>query len=229
MKNMKPKVLMPLLGLAIVFAIGSCSKEELMDSDSRYSDRLEQEGSHFQDRAPLNNSYGQGPGNAGQNKLHAMIRQATVKYQDFAVAEADGYVLNPECVPNMGFHAVNMGLVLDIEPDPLKPEVLVYEAMPNGELKLVAVEYLIPAHNLYDEFDNPLLPFPAFWDYVYDDPPMIGNKEFDDHRDFVTMGGPPFPHYQLHIWLWKSNPDGIYKAHNPNVSCEYAHFFEHSE
>lgn len=217
MKNMKSKVLMPLLGLAIVFAIGSCSKEELRDSDSRYSEGFEQEGSHFQDRAPLNNSYGQGPGNAGQNKLLAMIRQATVKYQDFAVAEADGYVLNPECVPNMGFHAVNMNLVLDIEPDPLKPEVLVYEATANGGLKLVAVEYLIPA-------DNTLPPVPAGWDDLYNDPPMIGNKVFDDHR--LGGGGPPFPHYQLHIWLWKGNPDGIYKAQNPNVSCEYAHFFE---
>ena len=223
--NFINRLVLPVFVAALAFAVGSCSKEDLRDSNAHMSERSNLERAYVDDLAALNNSGGQGPGNAAQNRLLAQIRQATVKYQDFAVAEADGYALDPHCVYDpelggMGFHAVNYGILFNIEVDPLKPEVLVYEAQPNGKLKLVAVEYIVPAFQIYDGDNNPLLPFPAFWDDHNDGPPMVGNKEFDDHR--FGGGGPPFPHYQLHIWLWKGNPSGIYAPFNPNVSCDYA-------
>jgi hypothetical protein len=154
-------------------------------------------------------------GHASQNQLEARVRAATAKYQRFEVAEADGYVLDPHCVEHpvlggMGFHAVKFPLV-DGTVDPLLPEVLVYEPMKNGRLRLVAVEYIVVAE---------------LWDPYNDGPPMFGNVEFADHRP-PGSGGPPFPHYQLHVWLWKNNPMGMYFPFNPNVSCEFADHFEH--
>ncbi|MFD2202069.1 hypothetical protein [Shivajiella indica] len=152
-----------------------------------------------------------------QNQLLASIRSATAKYHRLEVAESDEYVLDPHCVAvpgvgGMGHHAVN-GEKIGPFVIPTEPGVLVYEPGNNGNYHLVAVEYLVPAEP---------------WDLVNDGPPMLGNVSFDDHREMIEIepgvfvnakGGPPFPHYQLHVWIWKNNPDGIYKAFNPNVSC----------
>jgi hypothetical protein len=225
--NLTKRLLLPVLVVALVVAVGSCSKEDLRDSNSHMSERSDLEGTYLDDVAALNNAGGKGAGNAAQNKLLAQIRRATAKYHDFAVAEADGYELDPHCVAvpgvgGMGFHAVKYPLIANIEVDPLQPEVLVYEPTEDG-LKLVAVEYIVPAFQQYDQQDDPIWPFPFYWDDHNDDPPMIGDKEFDDHR--FGGGGPPFPHYQLHIWLWKGNPSGIYFPLNPNVSCEFSYLF----
>jgi hypothetical protein len=144
---------------------------------------------------------------AVQNKINAEIRQATAHYQQVERAEADGYAADPEghCVPGMGIHYVNMAHIMDGVVDPSKPEVLVYEPMKNGRLKLVAVEFIVVA---------------GPWDAAHAGPPMLGSQEFDDHRP-PGSPGPPFPHYQLHAWVWKNNPAGIYKPFNPTVSCEY--------
>jgi len=66
-----------------------------------------------------------------------------------------------------------------------------------------------------------------------DAPPMLGEVEFDDHREMKVVedengdpvevnakGGPPFPHYQLHVWVWKNNPNGMYFPFNPKVQCQ---------
>jgi len=65
------------------------------------------------------------------------------KYQDVDRAIAHGYVTDGHCVPGMGYHYVNFGLV-DGEVEVSNPEVLVYA---NGEdgLELVAAEYLAVA------------------------------------------------------------------------------------
>jgi hypothetical protein len=70
---------------------------------------------------------------------------------------------------------------------------------------------------------------------------MLGEVEFDDHREMTVVvdengdpvldengdpvevnakGGPPFPHYQLHVWVWKNNPNGMYFPFNPKVRCQ---------
>lgn len=146
-----------------------------------------------------------------QNKILAGIRGATAKYHRLEVAEASGYGLHPQCVEvpglgGMGHHAVNFALV-DGVVDPLIPEVLVYEPLKNGKYQLVAVEYLVDAEAWHEEDEDR-------------EPPMIGGVPFDDHRNFLEKGGPEFPHYQLHIWVWKNNPNGMYAPFNPNVSCQ---------
>ena len=29
------------------------------------------------------------------------------------------------------------------------------------------------------------------------------------------------PHYELHVWLYRDNPNGTFAQFNPNVSCRY--------
>ena len=47
----------------------------------------------------------------------------------------------------MGYHYFNAELMADIAVDALEPEVLVYAPGPNGELKLVAVEWVVRGPN----------------------------------------------------------------------------------
>ncbi len=143
---------------------------------------------------------------AAQNRINAMIRQATARYQQVEVARDAGYLPTGGCVPGMGYHLINETLLLDGIVDPSQPEILVYEPQKNGRYRLVAAEFMVVA---------------AQWDPFNDGPPLLGSRPFDDHRP-EGSGGPPFPHYQLHAWVWMNNPDGIYSPFNPNSSCQYA-------
>lgn len=62
-------------------------------------------------------------------------------YQDVDRATASGYLNTHECVPGMGIHFVNPALV-DDEVSVSEPEVLVYAWNDQGELELVAIEYV---------------------------------------------------------------------------------------
>lgn len=157
---------------------------------------------------------------SNQNKLIAQIRQATVKYHDFYAAIDDGYMLE-HCVQHptlggMGHHVVHMGKIGPFV-NATEPGVLLYEPMKNGKMKLVGVEYIVPAGPWDNNPEN-------------DGPPMLGDVQFDDHRAMTVdengdpvnvKGGPPIPHYQLHAWIWKANPSGMYTPFNPNVSCQH--------
>jgi hypothetical protein len=103
----------------------------------------------------------------------------------------------------MGYHYVR-GDLMDGVLEPTRPEALLYEPQRNGTLRLVAVEWIIVA---------------ALW--AGDGIPMLGSQPFDDHTA-PGSGGPPFPHYQLHAWLWKHNPAGMHTQFNPNVTCDHA-------
>jgi hypothetical protein len=135
----------------------------------------------------------------GQSEL-AQVRAATAQFQRAEVAEADGYFNTAECVAHpelgaMGYHFVNFDLV-DLELDPVQPEILVYAPSPSGNLKLVAVEYAVP-----------IVP----WDALHDDPPSVLGQELH-----------PNPHlglYVLHAWVWQNNPTGMFEDWNPDVSC----------
>lgn len=128
-------------------------------------------------------------------------RQATDKYHDVAVALADGYVPEGPCVEvpglgGMGIHYTNSILASDLTVDELTPEILLYVPV-DGGFRLVAVEYFVvdvgqPAPNLFGQTMNG---------------PMPGH-------------GPGQPvHYDLHVWLWEKNPNGIFEDFNPNISC----------
>lgn len=144
------------------------------------------------------------------NKALAEVRKATARYHRVDVAMADGYEWASPCIAipigGMGHHFVNEMLV-DGVVDISEPEALVYEPQKNGTMKLVAVEYIVAA---------------AAWD-EQDGIPALGTQPYDDHTNDpeTNYGGPGFPNYSLHVWVWQHNPLGMHAPFNPTVTCDF--------
>ncbi|MFL5945924.1 MAG: hypothetical protein ACJ74D_11365 [Gaiellaceae bacterium] len=117
----------------------------------------------------------------------------TARYHSVEVAIADGYVDTGRCSPGEGIHFRNASLVADGQVTIDQPEFLIYEPTENGNLRLVAVEYLV--------FVAQHPPQPSLFGRLLDGP-------------LVHPGVPP--HWELHVWLWKHNPDGIFTQKNPD-------------
>jgi len=142
------------------------------------------------------------------------MRQALEKYKDPYVAVRDLYLSTVGCVHysgekmeghmdypkgGMGIHFVNVTVTGPL--DPKRPNVLIYEPV-GGKLQLVAAEWLVPVSAVKE---RPTLLGQAFQG------PMEGHEPLIP-KDFV--------HYDLHAWLFKDNPLGMFSPTNPNVSCE---------
>jgi hypothetical protein len=137
--------------------------------------------------------------NAQETDLLRSVRNATAKFHSTTQAIMAGYVADEHCVSvpglgGMGFHWVNPSFV-DPVFDPLQPEAVLYAPGPGGNLKLIALEYIII---------NVGQPRPRFGDQLFD----IGGTPV------------PVPHWSLHVWLYETNPSGMFAPFNPNVSCE---------
>jgi hypothetical protein len=133
-----------------------------------------------------------------EDGLARSVRQATSRFNATQQATAAGYAEASECVAvpglgGMGHHWLNADLV-DPGFDPLKPEALVYEPKSNGGLALVAVEYIVV------DVGQPA--------------PTFGDQPFD-------VGGTPLPipHWSLHAWVHRENPNGLFTPFNPDVTC----------
>jgi hypothetical protein len=137
-----------------------------------------------------------------------VIRDATKHFKDVNVAIAAGYVPTEDCVAapglgGMGYHYVNPVLAADAKVDPTLPEILVYYRDSNNRLKLGSVEYFVADadQNLATDGDRPTLMGHPF------EGPMPGHS-------------PDMPvHYDLHAWVFKSNPLGNLATWNPEISC----------
>jgi hypothetical protein len=132
----------------------------------------------------------------------ARARSATARFHRFDVADDAEYdfLFMDMCMENqptggMGYHYVNVGLLDDVV-EVEHPEAVMYEPGPNGQLRLVGLEYVIPA---------------GAW--TSEDPPVLFGREFTLNQ---------FDLWALHVWIWKNNPSGIFKDWNPNVSCANA-------
>ena len=139
----------------------------------------------------------------GTLKMLADLRKATTKYHDIQVAMDDGYSQGSECVSHpdlggMGYHYVNFEWV-DGEYNPYQPEALLYEMDQGGNMHLVGVEFVIVTEAWQEE-----------------DLPHFGSQIFDEAFAPAPL---PFDNYQLHVWIWKGNPKGIFTKFNPNVKC----------
>ncbi|HEX7288934.1 MAG TPA: hypothetical protein VF532_22305 [Candidatus Angelobacter sp.] len=145
-------------------------------------------------------------------------RQATAKYQDVHVAEADGYqVVGPD-MPGMGVH-----FVLSLEPksfDIEKPPILLYAKTTSG-YTLAGVSYLWNAAEGPD--GQPLdPPFPkslARW-HRHDNIcvlPHLENPHGLTETQCRDQGGRFIAKTQwlVHAWIWKDNPTGVFSAENP--------------
>lgn len=138
----------------------------------------------------------------------AALRAATARYHRIETAMEDGYavlVRHPEtdaaCLESeaggMGRHMLNPALVGDNAVTIESPEVLIYEPGRNGRMRLVGVEYVIPyAIRGADE-----------------DPPELFGQQFSQNATFGL--------WALHVYAWKHNPDGLFAAWNPTISCQH--------
>lgn len=141
--------------------------------------------------------------------LVAELRRSTARFHRIEVALAEGYTQGSACeatsAGGMGMHFPKRSL-FDGVIDPENPEILMYEPQKNGELRLVGVEFVVRA---------------AAWDATHSGPPTYAGQTFEDRRA-AGSGGPPFPNYGLHLWVWQNNPSGLFAPWNPTVTCEFA-------
>ena len=145
--------------------------------------------------------------NQPRAKLVDAVRQATEPFKEADAAKSAGYGLFHGCVSGpqegaMGIHFVKGDLVGDGEVDALHPEALIYEIR-NGQLQLVGVEYVVIAEA---------------WDAAHDTPPTLMGQVFHYVGAPNRYRIPAF--YELHVWAWKNNSNGVFTDWNPNVSCE---------
>ena len=144
----------------------------------------------------------------GVSEFVKTVRETTERFRDPAVALNEGYLPQFGCVTGshegaMGVHFVNFPLVADGVLDVARPELLVYEPLPNGRLRLVAADYLVLAET---------------WHAANAAPPELMGQLFHYFESPNRFGLPAF--YTLHVWAWKENPQGMFANWNPNVSCD---------
>jgi hypothetical protein len=87
--------------------------------------------------------------------LLRVVREATERFKDVRHAEHEGYRLEFGCVSGddfgaMGLHYVNDTLVGNGIVDVTRPQIVLYEAQPDGSLKLTGADYLVIA-SAWDE------------------------------------------------------------------------------
>ncbi len=145
---------------------------------------------------------------ATDNALVRTVREATERFRDVAVAEAEGYQLLFGCVSGpdsgaMGLHYVNLALVGDAELDPTRPEIVIYEPAPNGRLRLIGADFLV---------------FADAWDKKKIGTPQLMGQLLHLFESPNRFGLPAF--YTLHVWAWKENPTGMFVNWHAKVSCE---------
>lgn len=133
----------------------------------------------------------------------AVSKKALQKYRDIEVALDEGFtgLMPGACVPNMGIHLIKPNRVDDAKLKIKKPEILVYEPMKDGSYMLVAAEWYVPAEKT-------------------DKTPVLFKQKFQG--PMANHDGSKGKHYDLHAWLFKNNPDGMFKPENKRVSCKYA-------
>jgi hypothetical protein len=137
------------------------------------------------------------------NQDLATLRRVTATFHRFDAAAAAGWsaqitgCMSDPSLGGMGYHYGNVGLI-DGSVRVDEPELLLYEPEKNGQLRLVAVEYIIP--------------------YTFHarsaEPPVLFGQQFKQNDTFQLWG--------LHAWVWEENPSGMFASWNPRVTCQYA-------
>ena len=166
------------------------------------------------------------------------VKSIAEKYRDVNVAKAEGYTTDNKCTTaamlgfpagmgDMGLHYVRRDL-LGLPPKPAppgsgrvrgtgthtdfrKPAMLVYEPQPDGSLQLVAVENLV---------------FASAWQAAgKQGPPTFRGEPYvlltDKPGTKVDEAHGWEPHYELHLWVFRDNPNGMYSEFNPRVTCRH--------
>jgi len=145
----------------------------------------------------------------------AATRAALDKYQDPIAAIRDGYFSTMGCIDypkggsgegqmaykpgGMGVHFLNPALIGPTL-DSLKPQVLIYEPV-GDHLKLVAAEWFMPTAISKEA------------------PTMFGQKLDGPMEGHAPILPAELHHWDLHVWLWKPNPNGQMHPTNSNIKC----------
>jgi len=152
------------------------------------------------------------------------VRAALDKYKDPIVAVREGWLSTIGCVDfpaggtehgsmeykpgAMGVHFINMGLV-GPKLDSTKPQVLLYE-MVGDKLVLTGAEWFVPT------------------DLAKTPPTILGHKLMGPMEGHAPIMPAELHHWDLHVWLWKNNPNGMFSPTNSAVKCPktgYAYTF----
>lgn len=156
--------------------------------------------------------YSAGPTELSPELQH--VRAGLEKYQDPVVAIRDGYFSTLACVEyvkggagsihytpgGMGVHFLNLQLI-DQKLDPAKPQVLIYEPV-GDRLRLAAAEWFVPTEVAGTAH-----------------PAIFGQELQGPMEGHVPLQPVGLHHYDLHVWLWKVNPAGVFSPTNPAVKC----------
>ena len=174
------------------------------------------------------------PGPAPGEPTLEQVRRATERLRDVRVALAEGYIRDPNDLCEtadmmgrpatdgaMGIHYFRPDLLgitappsprvdgVGVHTDFLRPAILIYEPQVDGSLELVAVENLVfraawraAGHTARPTFHG--VPYDA----MADDPAT----PLDEAHMFE-------PHFDRHVWIYRHNPNGVFKPFIPRVSC----------
>lgn len=162
------------------------------------------------------------------------VRRLTERFQDVNVALAEGYVRDPAdmcdtaemmgrpaALGAMGVHYFRPDLLgVNGPPNPRvsgsgthtdfrQPSILIYEPQRDGSLKLVAVENLV-FDKAWTEAGKGA--WPTFQGVEY-------NAMSDDPATPIDEAHNFEPHHDLHVWLYRENPNGMFAQFNPAVNC----------
>jgi hypothetical protein len=129
------------------------------------------------------------------------VRAATAPFRDLDAAVKAGYPRSvAHCLDNppaggMGYHHIHSDLMDDrIELE--RPEILVYERTSDGGYELVGVEYAVPLDA-----------------WTREEPPTVMGQDL--------KRAPALGLWYLHVWVWRTNPNGLFADWNPDVACSH--------
>jgi len=128
------------------------------------------------------------------------LRAATLPYEHLDAAIAAGYSkTGGSCIVDahhgaMGYHHVNSEYI-DGKLDLAKPEMLLYERMPDSSYKLNGVEFMVPYR---------------YWPGDSVAPVLMGQRLHHENNS---------KYWYLHVWAWTDNKDGLFADMNPDVHC----------
>jgi hypothetical protein len=143
-------------------------------------------------------------------KLVADVSAGTTRLADFAVAQAEGYRQITLGARGLA-HYLNQTYYLDGRVlDPERPESLMYFRMPDGELKLVGVMFLMPPDEPGPRIGGALTAWHAHDNLCYSTRTgvitALTNAAGQCPAGTVYRGKTP---EMMHVWL-VDNPDGVF-------------------
>jgi hypothetical protein len=179
----------------------------------------------FTDPRPVTPAY-----QARADKIVAELRRVLVKYQDYKVAEADGYKpFHPEIKQMKIVHFTKnwYGLKAAFIFNPAEPTSLLYERTSGGGYKLIGAMYTDRRNATQDQLNERVSLSIARWHQHVNfcfppkgtDPRTVDRTKFGFNGSIATKaacdsaGGRFYPQifgWMVHVYPWESNPELVW-------------------